>query len=58
MDSIYQTSLHTELKRDLGKHKRATGDNITLPDGPLFERYQFLSPGKLEFALTEHRTAR
>ena len=48
MDSMFQTSLHTELKRDLRSHKRDTGDKITLPDGPLFERYQFLSPGTLQ----------
>ena len=45
MDSIFQASLHTELRRDLSQHKRASAGNITLPDGPLFERYQFLSPG-------------
>ena len=34
-----------ELKRDFANHKRASGENVTLPEGPLFERYQFLSPG-------------
>ena len=43
---------HGELKRDLKggrKQKRQEGEggkgNETLPEGPLFERYQFLSPG-------------
>lgn len=45
MDSIFQAPVHMELKRDLSHHKRASDQNITLPDGPLFERYQFLSPG-------------
>ncbi|KAL9022559.1 MAG: hypothetical protein Q9185_000269 [Variospora sp. 1 TL-2023] len=42
---------HMELKRDLTTTKRAdgiittTGGNVTLIDGPLFERYAFLSPG-------------
>ena len=39
-----------ELKRDLANHKRASGENVTLPEGPLFERYQFLSPGRSESA--------
>ena len=34
-----------ELKRDFSNHKRASDGNITLPDGPLFERYQYLNPG-------------
>lgn len=45
MDSQFQAHLHTELKRDLSHQKRAADGNITLPDGPLFERYQYLTPG-------------
>jgi len=45
MDSQFQAHLHTELKRDLSHQKRASDGNITLPDGPLFERYQFFTPG-------------
>ncbi|KAL8990054.1 MAG: hypothetical protein Q9177_001202, partial [Variospora cf. flavescens] len=47
-----QQTHHMELKRDLLTTKRAdsiitttTGGNVTLIDGPLFERYAFLSPG-------------
>lgn len=47
MDSLFQSPVHMELKRDLSHHKRATDGNVTLPDGPLFERYQFLTPGTL-----------
>ena len=35
---------HLELKRDVGAHDQAT-KNVTLVDGPLFERYQYLTPG-------------
>ncbi|KAL9010758.1 MAG: hypothetical protein Q9173_004337 [Seirophora scorigena] len=51
MDPAFSSSqTHMELKRDLTAHgKRAdgtsSGGNVTLVDGPLFERYAFLSPG-------------
>jgi len=45
MDSMFQAPVHMELKRDLSHHKRESSQNITLPNGPLFERYQYLSPG-------------
>ncbi|KAK4694960.1 hypothetical protein P7C71_g2705, partial [Lecanoromycetidae sp. Uapishka_2] len=45
MDSQFQAHLHTDLKRDLSHQKRAFDGNITLVDGPLFERYQYLTPG-------------
>ena len=49
MDStLFQSPLHLDLKRDLssGTNKReSSGDKPVLPDGPLFERYSFLSPG-------------
>ncbi|KAL9124384.1 MAG: hypothetical protein Q9217_006278 [Psora testacea] len=45
MDALFDAPVHMELKRDLLHHKRASDSNITLPNGPLFERYQFLSPG-------------
>ena len=38
-----QLPLHLDLKRDLSIRPRA--NNITLPDGPLFERYQYFTPG-------------
>lgn len=46
MDSEIQDSLHMDLKRDLGSHEISKRDNITLVDGPLFDRYQFFTPGK------------
>ena len=45
MENTFSPSLHMDLKRDLSMGKRASGDNITLVDGPLFERYQFFTPG-------------
>lgn len=44
MDTAFQAPVHMDLKRDLSHYKRAS-DITTLPDGPLFERYQFLTPG-------------
>lgn len=51
--SFHQSQANMELKRDFSpsgdNSKRASDDGedtqVTLPDGPLFERYQFLSPG-------------
>ena len=45
MDSLFQAPVHLELKRDMSHQKRASDANITLPNGPLFERYQYLTPG-------------
>ncbi|KIW72604.1 hypothetical protein PV04_00786 [Phialophora macrospora] len=47
MESQLQESLHLDLKRDLGVHASAnkTGNNQTMIDGPLFDKYQFLTPG-------------
>lgn len=45
MDAQSQMPVHMDLKRDFSNNKRASDGNITLPDGPLFERYQYLSPG-------------
>lgn len=52
MDTSFSSQAHMELKRDMLPHSRrengsdATGGNVTLVDGPLFERYAFLSPGE------------
>ncbi len=52
MDPTFASPAHMELKRDFSVNKRNTFDgNITLPDGPLFERYQFFGPGTLYPAL-------
>lgn len=45
MDSLFQAPVHLELKRDMSHQIRASDVNITLPNGPLFERYQYLTPG-------------
>jgi hypothetical protein len=47
MESQLQESLHLDLKRDLGVHALAnkTGNNQTMIDGPLFDKYQFFTPG-------------
>lgn len=42
----YDQPLHTDLKRDIRPEPLKSVGNQTLVDGPLFERYQFLSPGK------------
>ena len=44
-NSIFQSPLHLDLKRDLSNKRDSSGDKPVLPDGPLFERYSFLSPG-------------
>ena len=41
---------HMELKRDNGIQARATNDSVVLPEGPLFERYQFFTPGMMTLA--------
>ncbi|KAL8870595.1 MAG: hypothetical protein Q9174_003400 [Haloplaca sp. 1 TL-2023] len=47
MDTSFSSQHHMEIKRDVDGHtvmgKRA--ENISLPDAPLFERYQYFSPG-------------
>lgn len=48
MDSSFSSSqAHMGIKRDFGAHgKRAEDDqNVTLPDAPLFEKYQYFTPG-------------
>ena len=46
MESPLVEVLHSDLKRDLSLHGRAEKKgNQTMIDGPLFDKYQFLSPG-------------
>jgi hypothetical protein len=45
MPSQIQDTLHMDLKRDLGLHARAKEGNQTIVDGPLFDKYQFFTPG-------------
>lgn len=45
MDEPYPTGFHQDLKRDVEIQARASS-NSTMQDGlPLFEKYQFLTPG-------------
>lgn len=55
MDTAFSSQTHMELKRDFAEHLKrengtSTGGDVTLVDGPLFERYAFLSPGKFSFS--------
>jgi len=44
MESLFKV-MHPGVKRDLDSHPSNSNGNATYVDGPLFERYQFLSPG-------------
>jgi len=52
MDEPYPSALHTDLKRDVESRKRnmqrrqANGIDNSKSNLPLFERYQYLTPGK------------
>jgi hypothetical protein len=49
MDEPYPSALHQGLKRDNEFEPFKSNGNKTMQDGlPLFEKYQFLSPGKKE----------
>ncbi|KAL8924385.1 MAG: hypothetical protein Q9172_002732 [Xanthocarpia lactea] len=48
MDTSFSSSQsHMGIKRDLGVHSKRADDNgnVTLPDAPLFEKYQYFTPG-------------
>jgi hypothetical protein len=49
MEMPLEEVLHLDLKRDVDFRPRQPSSNQTIVDGPLFEKYQFLSPGKLPF---------
>ena len=64
MDEPYPSALHTDLKRDVESRKRniqrrqANGIDNSQSNLPLFERYQYLTPGKLTSSLrSKHTTA-
>ena len=42
---LQHEAMHVELKRNLGESSLQRRANDTLPNGPLFERYQFFTPG-------------
>jgi hypothetical protein len=46
MDVQAQETLHIDLRRDLSSGLQKRANNETLVDGPLFDRYQFLTPGE------------
>ncbi|ETN38451.1 uncharacterized protein HMPREF1541_06486 [Cyphellophora europaea CBS 101466] len=45
MDAEVQNPLHMEMKRDLSSGLVRRASNQTIVDGPLFEKYQFFTPG-------------
>lgn len=46
MDEPYPSAMHQDLKRDI-EYSPLKSSNSSMQDGlPLFEKYQFLSPGK------------
>ena len=45
VEKPYSYSSHLEMKRDLSAHPRAA--NSTRDTRPLFEKYQFFSPGRI-----------
>jgi hypothetical protein len=48
MDDPYPSALHQDLRRDIKYEPLKSSSNSTMQDGlPLFEKYQFFSPGKL-----------
>ena len=47
MDEPYPSALHQGLRRDIKYEPLKSSSNSTMQDGlPLFEKYQFFSPGK------------
>lgn len=46
MDTDAQEPLHMGLKRELGSGLPRRATNQTIIDGPLFEKYQFFTPGE------------
>jgi hypothetical protein len=49
METLLEEVMHLDLKRNVDFRPRQSSSNQTLVDGPLFERYQFLSPGGFPF---------
>ena len=46
MESEIQEAMHIDLRRDLSRGLNKRANNETLVDGPLFDKYQFFTPGK------------
>jgi len=54
MDEPYPSALHQDLKRDIKYEPLKSSSNNTMQDGlPLFEKYQFLTPGKYLLSVPE-----
>jgi hypothetical protein len=47
METPLEEVMHIDLKRDVEFRPRQSDSDQTVVDGPLFEKYQFLSPGEL-----------
>lgn len=48
MDEPYPSALHQDLRRDIKYEPLKSNSSHNMQDGlPLFEKYQFLTPGKL-----------
>lgn len=50
-DEPYPSGMHTDLKRDLLAHTRASNSSNLDSNLPLFEKYQFLNAGKFIFEI-------
>lgn len=49
MDEPYPSAMHQDLKRGDFQYEPLKSSNKTMQDGlPLFEKYQFLTPGKIQ----------
>lgn len=45
IDTSFQSPVHMDLKREFSNHKRSSNSSKASPNRPLFEKYQFFTPG-------------
>lgn len=45
-EPVFMEPLHTEMKRQSTYHRRASENSSVPSNAPLFEKYQFFTPGK------------
>ena len=57
MDDTFGSPIHMELKRAFGADKRESHVNLTLPEGGLFERYQYFGAGRARASSNIEMTA-
>ena len=50
MESTLQTGFHADLKRETSAKAAVKASGDMLVNGPLFERYQFFTPGELHIS--------